>query len=301
MGIFPSHQARRNWKTGVPAACLLLYFTVLSSVRGEIGDTIDQSIARYGNPTGVMKSENQLTHIYTTSYGQITEIYDSKGICIQSNTRKQPNKPVPPTSRTTSQPAMSASPLHLFVPIILIGALIAAVGFFSTLCSLGEKPKRGRKKEGDFSGREAPKSDRKPSEYPTYEKQKYLLTKTELQFYRTLQVAIGEKYQIMCQVSLSQVIQTAPMSPKDRQTAFNKISRKVLDFVLCDPRNLSIVAAIELDDSSHNRNDRIYRDQELNEMLEDAGIPLIRFQSKVSYTTDQITHKLAPLKQRNAA
>ena len=47
------------------------------------------------------------------------------------------------------------------------------------------------------------------------------------------------------------------MSPSERQAAFNRISSKVLDFVLCDPNNLAIIAAIELDDSSHKRNDRI--------------------------------------------
>lgn len=136
---------------------------------------------------------------------------------------------------------------------------------------------------------------------PSYEGQKYLLTQAELKFYRALKVAVGNDYQIMCQVNLSQIIQTRPMNPSERQTAFNKISRKVLDFVLCDSRNLAIIAVIELDDSSHNRKDRIARDKFLNEAMEDADVPLIRFQARSSYTADQITQKIEPLRQKDAA
>ncbi|MEN7973211.1 MAG: DUF2726 domain-containing protein, partial [Verrucomicrobiota bacterium] len=42
------------------------------------------------------------------------------------------------------------------------------------------------------------------------------------------------------------------------------------------PSTLAIVAAIELDDKSHQRKDRIKRDQFLNQVMESAGVPLIR-------------------------
>ena len=142
---------------------------------------------------------------------------------------------------------------------------------------------------------------RKTRGSPTYQRQEYLLTPAELKFYRALRETVGDDYQIMCQVSLSQIIQTRPISPSERQTAFNKISCKVLDLVLCDPNNLAIVAAIELDDSSHKRKDRIARDDFLNEAMEEAGVPLLRFQTQSSYTADQIAQKIAPLKQKDAA
>ena len=131
---------------------------------------------------------------------------------------------------------------------------------------------------------------------PSYERQEYLLTQAELKFYKILKEAVGGNYQIMCQISLSQVIQTRPMNPSDRQAAFNKISCKVLDFVLCDPQNLKIVAAIELDDSSHKRKDRVLRDKFLNEAMKDAAVPLIRFPVKSSYSAEELKNRISLLK-----
>jgi len=170
-------------------------------------------------------------------------------------------------------------------PVIVFGVILLGVKFgIDLLVGLIKKSARRKKRNS-----------------PTYEKQEHLLTPSELKFYSALKEAVGDGYQIMCQVSLSQVIQTRPMNPSERQTAFNRISSKVLDFVLCDPRNLAIIGGIELDDSSHKRNDRIARDQFLNKAMEEAGVPLLRFQTRSSYTTDQIAQKLAPLKQRDAA
>lgn len=183
-------------------------------------------------------------------------------------------------AETTMAPLIAVMKPMLVVGIIL---LIFKVGI-NALVTLIKKSRKQKKQNS-----------------PSYERQRFLLTPGELKFYRALKVAVGNDYQIMCQVNLSQIIQTRPMNPSERQTAFNKISRKVLDFVLCDSRNLAIIAAIELDDSSHNRKDRIDRDKFLNEAMEDAGVPLIRFQARSSYTADQITQKITSLKQKDAA
>ncbi len=59
--------------------------------------------------------------------------------------------------------------------------------------------------------------------------------------------------------------------------------------------------AIELDDRSHNRKDRIACDHFLNKAMEEASVPLLRFQTQSSYTTDQIAQKIASRKQKDAA
>ena len=175
-----------------------------------------------------------------------------------------------------------APPIEILKPILVFGVvlLVLKIGI-DLLVGLIKKPARSKNRDN-----------------PTYEKQEHLLTPAELKFYCALKETVGDDYQIMCQVSLSQIIKTRPMNPSERQTAFNKISRKVLDFVLCEPGNLANIAAIELDDSSHKRKDRIARDQFLNEALEGAGVPLLRFQARSSYTTDQIAQKIAPHKRK---
>ena len=172
--------------------------------------------------------------------------------------------------------------------LMLVGIAIPFLFLLGFLLILGAVISKRSKKTS--SGKE-------PDKKPIYEKKTYMMTRNELYFYRALKKAVGDEYQIMCQVSLYQIIKTRPMSPSDNQKAFNKISRKTLDFVLCDPSNMKTIAAIELDDSSHKRNDRIYRDQFLNQAMKDADVPLIRFPAKSSYTADQVAQKISPLCQ----
>jgi very-short-patch-repair endonuclease len=54
------------------------------------------------------------------------------------------------------------------------------------------------------------------------------------------------------------------------------IGRKSVDFVLCDKEFITPKLAIELDDSSHEQSDRILRDREVERILEEAGVPLLR-------------------------
>lgn len=76
------------------------------------------------------------------------------------------------------------------------------------------------------------------------------------------------------------------------QRAFNKISAKHFDFVLCDPSSLQVVAAIELDDSSHSQSKRVQRDDFLNQAVATAGLPLVRFPVRKSYIAAQIQSKV---------
>lgn len=59
------------------------------------------------------------------------------------------------------------------------------------------------------------------------------------------------------------------------QTLINKIINKHLDFVICNTTG-NTICVIEIDDSSHNTPDRKESDRIKNEVLETAGIPLIR-------------------------
>ena len=56
---------------------------------------------------------------------------------------------------------------------------------------------------------------------------------------------------------------------------FNKIKAKHTDFVFCDPDTLEILAGLELDDPSHERPERMERDEFVDNAYAAAGIPLI--------------------------
>ena len=69
----------------------------------------------------------------------------------------------------------------------------------------------------------------------------------------------------------------------------NKITQKSVDFVIVEKNYLNPLLAIELDDSSHNRKDRIKRDNFIEKALKDAGLPLLRIKRKQSYNVHEIS------------
>ena len=70
------------------------------------------------------------------------------------------------------------------------------------------------------------------------------------------------------------------------------IACKHIDFVLAEVEDLHPVAAVELDDSSHQRADRRKRDELLNNLFERAEFPLLRFPTSTIYNARKIEEKV---------
>jgi hypothetical protein len=122
-----------------------------------------------------------------------------------------------------------------------------------------------------------------------------LLSQGEAAFYRALFAAVSEYYLIVPKVRVADVLKVAGTVERKRQTAaFNRIAMKHFDFVLCDPRTLAFVGAIELDDKSHGRNDRVSRDDFLNDAAATAKLPLHRFKARATYVVEEIRYALLP-------
>jgi hypothetical protein len=102
----------------------------------------------------------------------------------------------------------------------------------------------------------------------------HLLTPAEQAFHKVLEPLVRNACAISSKVRLADLFSVSP--GRGQQAAFNKISRKHIDFVLTEPSTSRILCAIELDDSSHNRPDRIERDTFVNELFSVHGMPLLR-------------------------
>lgn len=63
---------------------------------------------------------------------------------------------------------------------------------------------------------------------------------------------------------------------QDYMKYFGKIKSKHIDFVLTHKYTMQMVAAIELDDITHEKQERIERDTFVNNALTTAGIDFIR-------------------------
>lgn len=100
---------------------------------------------------------------------------------------------------------------------------------------------------------------------------KYLLTRNEYYFYKKLQT-YTEKHnlQILAKIRLADLIEVKKgLSNSDWNRYFSKIKSKHIDFAIVD--NMKILCLIELDDSTHNQNDRKERDLFVNSALSQAG------------------------------
>lgn len=103
-----------------------------------------------------------------------------------------------------------------------------------------------------------------------------LLSRPEQVLYQRLAKACPQHI-VLCQVQLLQMLRFK-RGGWDRSVV-NRISQLSVDFVVVNP-DTSIVAAVELDDSSHERADRRAADARKTHALKSAGIPLLRWHTR---------------------
>ena len=151
-------------------------------------------------------------------------------------------------------------------PIPVIVAVVIAILFFIFLLRTGEV-------------------------YP-YEKIEHLCTQSEWKFYRQLLEIVGDKYPIFSKVRIADLLKVKK-GTRQWLSWQNKINCKHIDFVLCDPERLEILIAIELDDRSHEREDRVKRDRFVNRAFEDARLPILRIRLSEEYDRQKIGEAIA--------
>jgi hypothetical protein len=131
---------------------------------------------------------------------------------------------------------------------------------------------------------------------PTYALRPMLFTPAELNLVTTLEQVIPAGYKLYGKVRLADIFQVRQEVPaKIQRSRFLQISSKHIDFVIIRVRDAAPLAGIELDDASHDREDRVARDSQVNQVFTDAGLPLVRIKAARSYQTEKIREILTPL------
>ena len=125
------------------------------------------------------------------------------------------------------------------------------------------------------------------AEHLPYQRKDYLLSKAERSFFGVLQKAVADRYLVFAKVRLADLV-FIPRGTEKRQSFFNRIQSKHLDFVLCDHDAVRPLLAIELDDSSHQRADRKQRDQFVDSALAAAGLPIRHVPARSSYNVEEL-------------
>jgi len=123
-----------------------------------------------------------------------------------------------------------------------------------------------------------------------------LLSPAEKHFHAALHVAVGQEYWICPKVRLADLIWVNPELDKSaHQSAWNRISQKHVDFVLCDPADFRVLAAVELDDSSHEQSGRRFRDTQVDLALEQAEIPILHVRCAANYSPESLAEQIRSL------
>lgn len=135
-----------------------------------------------------------------------------------------------------------------------------------------------------LKGKTIPLEDEK---YYPYHRRKYFMTAAEYAFFKVLQEAVQDKYFIVPQVTLSNLVDVND-GYKWNKSYRSKIDKKSVDFVLFNKGGYTPYLAIELDDSSHSRSDRMERDDFVQNVLQRAGIRLERVRNAYSYNIQDI-------------
>lgn len=141
---------------------------------------------------------------------------------------------------------------------------------------------------------------RAPKGYP-YEKARALFSPAERSFLGVLEKAVGNGYRVFGKVRLADVIRVRRgLAGSSRQSAFNRIQSKHLDFVVRDRDDMTVQFVVELDDRSHAGTKGQSRDSFVNEALAAAAVPLFRFAAKRAYSVQEIRNTIFRVDEEEA-
>ena len=118
------------------------------------------------------------------------------------------------------------------------------------------------------------------------------LSPAERSFYHVLKSVVGTRYLIAPKVGLADLFYVKSGDSREYRVFTNKIDRKHVDFVLCDPQTLTPLAGIELDDKSHRRADRKERDSFVESVFAAAGLSLLRVRVQHGYQFQELAAML---------
>lgn len=116
-----------------------------------------------------------------------------------------------------------------------------------------------------------------------YARNDRLLTISEGDFFAVLRQALPPGHQLFVQVRLAGLVRVQPWTQHDKSHWY-RIQAKCVDFVVCDERTFAPRLVVELDDASHDREDRQARDAFVDEVLAGVGLPILHVRWQRQYS-----------------
>lgn len=121
-----------------------------------------------------------------------------------------------------------------------------------------------------------------------------LFTPAERSFLGVLESVLPSGVRVFGKVRLADIFGVKSGSERgERQGAFNRIDRKHVDLLLVRTDDLAPLAGVELDDKSHEEDERQARDAFVDDVFASAGLPLIHVPVQKAYDTAELRVKIA--------
>jgi hypothetical protein len=118
-----------------------------------------------------------------------------------------------------------------------------------------------------------------------YRLREYFLSKPEVALFRALKQMAGDRYAVFAKVGLTEIFLI--VRPNENVHYFNKIFRKHVDFLLCDPGTLRPEIGVEMLRPGARSETRA-SDQFIEELFTRAGLPLVRVPARDRYEITEI-------------
>jgi hypothetical protein len=113
------------------------------------------------------------------------------------------------------------------------------------------------------------------------------LASPEMALFRVLREMVGGRYLICPKVALNDVFYI--VRPNENVHFFNKIFRKHVDFLLCDPQSMIPAFGVEIV-KPVSRSETRPSDQFMEELFTGAGLPLVHIPSSDHYEVSDVMH-----------
>ncbi len=111
------------------------------------------------------------------------------------------------------------------------------------------------------------------------------MTSTESALFRVLTQIVGVRYLICPKVALNDIFYI--VRPNENVHFFNKIFRKHVDFLLCDPQTFAPSFGVEIV-RPVSKHDARETDKFMEELFTEAGLPLVHVTSSETYDASDI-------------
>ena len=126
-----------------------------------------------------------------------------------------------------------------------------------------------------------------------YQRRGPLFSPAELSFFNVLERAVDNRARIYAKVRLGDLVAVREgISGRRFWQAFNAVACKHVDYVLCDRQSHQVLGVIELDDRSHEREERRERDEFVDAVMQSAGIPILHFPARARYRLAEVRERL---------